>query len=241
MTGPATADALRRDWSELRQSDKLDAVLPSCATRQWALERGQVGYVTLDYKVSPDVRLVGAGREPPTLVEHYWSVRTLNGRQDKDWKPSLNINAVHLHSRAVSAADVENALLNAVALRLAAGAQGWFRDDAKAQLYVRAVVLGESVNEDANIVGGLETGHGVQLRIGRIRHSSQDGFVVEKGADEERFWRVGRSSLDELRDLGRQMLGTDELPISGFSWQGKNEGPTLDAATRVNLQKSRVL
>jgi len=231
------ADALRRDWPTLRESDKLDVLLPSCATRQWVLDRGQVGYVTLDYKVHADIRLSDAGREPPALVEHYWSVRTLNGRQDEHWLPSLNINVVHVHSRAVNAADVENALLNSVALRLAAGSQGWFRDDAKAQLYVRAAVLGESIGQDAAIIGGLETSQGVQLRIARLQYSEGDGFTIEAAADEERFWRVGRNSLDELRALGKELLGDDQLPASGFQWQGFNEGPTFDGASRINLPK----
>lgn len=231
------ADKLRRDWPALRETDKLDVVVPSCATRQWVLDRGQVGYVTLDYKVHLDVRLVEAGKEAPALVEHYWSVRTLNGRQDENWLPSLNINVVHVHGGIVTAADVENALLNAVALRLAAGSQGWFRDDAKAQLYVRAVMLGNAIGQDAAIIGGLETSQGVQLRIARFRFSESEGFVFEAGTDEERFWRVGRNSLDELRDLGARLLGDDQLPASGFQWQGTNEGPTLDGAARVNFPK----
>ncbi len=91
--------ALCREWRGLRESGDLGVVLPACGTRQWMRDDGCVGYVTVDYSVQRNVGFPGAHRSAPgvaSIVEKYWSLRTMNGRQDPNWRPSLNVHVVHV-------------------------------------------------------------------------------------------------------------------------------------------------
>src|SRR3954471_18202879 len=219
-------EALRRDWRALRDRGTADVLCASMATRQWTSDRGdaQLGYVTLDYQIHEGVAAPNGGREPPVLVEHYWSVRTLNGRQDTNWPPALNINVVHLHSGAIRAIHVENALRNTLVFQRTAYRQSWFDDPDRARLHTRAVLIGESVAEDTDIMAGFEQFHGVQLWVGAFTHNAAEGFQFTRPMNQERVWNVGLVSADATRALADELFGRDALPRLDFRWNGVNEG-----------------
>lgn len=218
--------ALARDWRALRERGALDLLCPSMATRQWTNDRGvRPGYVTLDYRVDEGVPAPDGGREPPALVEHYWSVRTVNGRQDLAWSPALNVIVAHLHSSAVAASHVESALRNALVFHRAAYRQAWFDDPDRARLHVRAVVVGDTVAEDADIMAGFQEYQHVQLSVGAFSYTEGEGFRFTRPVNQERVWNVGLVSADASQAVATRLFGNDVLPQRGFRWDGTNDAP----------------
>lgn len=155
--------ALCREWPRLRELDCLQSVLPSCRTRQWVRDDGIVGYVTLDYQLHADLKIPGAWNQPrvavASLVEHYWSVRTRDRRQDSEWLPSLNLNVVNIRNTTVTSDDAEEVLRYALVLERAARSAGrsWLAQDKRANLYVRAVLLGAEIGPDVNLLAAMDT------------------------------------------------------------------------------------
>jgi len=213
--------ALAPDWRGLRESGALDLFCAPMATRQWTNDRGaKPGYITLDYRIHENVAAPDGGLEPPTLLEHYWSVRTLDGRQDRDWPPALNLNVVHLHTGAIGASHVENASRNALVFHRAAYRQSWFDDPDRARLHVRAVILGESVNEDADIIAGMLEQQGVS--VGQFSYDDL-GFQFKRPVRAKRVWNVGLVNPEATRALAEELFGNDTLPRREFRWDGTNE------------------
>ena len=225
----AMRSALVRDWRDLREQGALDLLCASMATRQWLNDHGaKPGYVTLDYRVHEGIAAADGGREAPVLLEHYWSVRTLDSRQDPEWSPALNLNVVHLHAGALDARHVENAVRNALVFHRAAYRQSWFDDPDRARLLVRAVLIGESVGEDADIMAAFQEFQGVQLAAGTFTHDSHDGFQFQRPVNKERVWNVGLVNPQATRALAAELFGSDVLPQRDFRWDGFNDAPLGD-------------
>jgi hypothetical protein len=221
---------LARDWRALREGGALDLFCASMATRQWTNDRGATpGYITLDYRIHEDIMAPDGGLEPPTLLEHYWSVRTLDGRQDPDWPPALNLNVVHLHTGTVGAGHVENASRNALVFHRAAYRQSWFDDPDRARLHVRAVILGEAVAVDADIIAGLLEQQGVS--VGQFSYDVGIGFQFKRPVRPKRVWNVGLVNAEATRALAEELFGNDTLPRRDFRWDGTNES-NVGAALR---------
>jgi len=213
--------ALARDWRELRERGALDLFCAPMATRQWTNDRGaRPGYITLDYRIHEGIAAPDGGQDAPALLEHYWSVRTLDGRQDPDWPPALNLNVVHLHTGTLNAEHVENASRNALVFHRAAFRQSWFDDPDRARLHVRAVILGETVGEDADIIAGLLESQGVS--VGQF--SVDDlGFQFRRSVSPKRVWNVGLVNAEATRTLAEELFGNDTLPRRDFRWDGTND------------------
>jgi len=227
----AMRGALVRDWRDLRDRGALDLLCASMATRQWMNDRGaKPGYVTVDYRVDDGIAAPDGGREAPTLLEHYWSVRTLDGRQDPEWSPALNLNVVHLHAGPLGARHVENALRNALVFHRAAYRQSWFDDPDRARLHVRAVLIGESLGEDADIMAGFQEFQGVQVAAGTFTHGG-DGFQFQRPVNKERVWNVGLVNPQATRTLAEELFGSDVLPQRDFRWDGYNDAQVADTTT----------
>lgn len=251
ITTPEIEAALAREWRQLREQRALDGVLPALQTRQWILERGRAGYVTVDYRVTCGTSLPGANGTAPgvaSLVEHYWSVRTLNGSQDPNWPPSLNLHVVHIRPRAASSADVDSLVRNAMVVKAAARMAGrdGFGESPQASLYVRALLLATEVPGDVALLAGLgtlgsdECGASVDFRAAQFRYSVGEGFVFT-ALDQDRFSDVGVYRPEEVRAFGEQLLADDLIPSQGWAWRGVNQGPVYDAATGLTVHDGRVL
>lgn len=234
-------DALRREWRSLREAKGLDFLLRPARTHQWVSDRGLFGYALMDYQVRTDVSLRGLSVQP-VLVEHYWTVRTLDSRQDPNWEPALNINVVHLYRSTVHAAHVDQALRSSYELRCAAWRQCWFGENPKrANLYVRAVALGSAVGEDASMIANRETTDGVSVCIAAYKYGVGDGFTFDADPHEERLWCVATLLPEESAQLGADLFSADALPKQEFRWVGVNDGPVWDHETGLTTHNGRVL
>lgn len=249
---PEIESALAREWRQLRDGGALHALLPSLQTRQWILDRGRVGYVTLDYRLTRAMALPGAnGSGEPgvaSLVEQYWSVRTLDGVQDPGWAPSLNLHLVHIRPRAVTSADVEEIVRNTLVLKYAARTAGrpGFVDSSRATLYVRALLLGTEVKQDVALFSELGTlgsedfRASVDFRAATYHYSIGEGFTFASN-DKDLISEVGIYHSDAIKQLGDQLIGDDAIPTHGWNWSGTNHGPVYDSATGLTVQDGRVL
>jgi hypothetical protein len=78
-------------------------------------EQHRAGYATLDYRVHQgvDVPAARANGLPgvASLIEQYWSVRTVDGTQDPSWLPSLNLHVIDIRPRAATSAARSSKLL----------------------------------------------------------------------------------------------------------------------------------
>jgi len=227
--------ALYREWPRLRTQGLPNQLLPDHQTRQWMHRHGRVGYATLDYRLQRHVELPGAKSEGPagvaSLLEQYWSVRTLDGGQDPNWMPSLNVHVVHIRPRAVTSADVEELLRNAIVVQSAArmaGQRGFSGDPQRAELYVRALLLGVEVGNDVAVFDAMETLQDIQFRAAAFRFSVADGFSFTPLDATDRFSKVGIFYTTEIKQLGERLISDDTLPSHDWIWSGTNDGPVYD-------------
>jgi hypothetical protein len=196
---------------------------------------GRMGYATLDYRLQRHVKLPGANGKGPagvaSLLEQYWSVRTLDGGQDPNWMPSLNVHVVHIRPRAVTSADVEELLRNAIVVRGAAriaGQPGFSGAPQRAELYVRALLLGVEVGKDVAVFDAIETLDGIQFGAAAYRFSVADGFSVTPLDATDRFSEIGIFHTPEIKQLGERLISDDTLPSHDWIWSGTNDGPVYD-------------
>lgn len=241
--------ALHRDWRALREAERFHGSLPSCRTKQWVREDGHVGYVTLDYRLRRDFTLpagqYGAfAEEPFTFVEQYWSVRTMNGRQDPNWRPILNLHVVHLRARRVTGHDVEAVVRNALLLRHAASRTApaaFLGNEPRASLNVIGLVLGTELAPEVSVVGATDGVFGIPFRAASFTYTVADGFAVQPSEDDERFLAIGTDLDGQLAVLGEQLVGDDLLPAQGYVWSGVNDGPVFDRMTNLTIHNGQVL
>lgn len=239
--------ALSREWRTLREAGRLRPILPDCGTRQWMRGDACAGYVTVDYCVQRNVQFPGARGATPgvaSIVEKYWSVRTINGRQDPTWRPSVNVHVVHVRNHAVTCTDAEDLLRNAWVARQAVWSAG--RGDrapaAQATLYVRAALLGTRVGDDVNLLSQAEAFRDIPFRAGEFTFSLADGFTFAERENDEWFdCEVGLYHWREIVEFGERLIGDDLLPLQHFAWRGVNTGPVYDCATGLTTHDGKVL
>ena len=239
--------ALYREWRPIRESERLHGALPSCRTRQWMKELHRAGYATLNYRIHRGVSVPAIHSErpgAPSLIEQYWSVRTVDGIQDGSWMPSLNLHAINIVSRVATSADVEAVLRNALAIRdaaVAAGPKWFFGDDKRAELHVRALLLASKLPPDVILLAAMETLHDIPFTVAQFAFNVADGFAFEQPKELDFFWQVGGSHRTDVREFGEFLVGEDTLPAVDFRWAGTNSGPVYDAATRLTIHDGTVL
>ncbi|HYW30898.1 MAG TPA: hypothetical protein VE869_05270 [Gemmatimonas sp.] len=255
LTQADVTGALVREWRNLREADALASILPSMRTWQWMADEGARGYATRDYTVGPVppalARFGSGSGVGPCLLEKYWSVRTVNGPQSSSWQPSLNLHVVTIRRGAVGMADLAHASELATALRHAAwsGREAGFAQDRvptpgidtpRANLYVRALVLGESSGLDVRRMAWDAWDRPIPLLVADYSYSVADGFRFVPLEDDSLSTAIYREP-QVLSDVGDELLGHDELPQTGWRWRGVNDGPVYDAATRLTVHNGRVL
>jgi hypothetical protein len=216
---------LYRSWQQLRETGRLDEMLPRCTRRSWLLNGQRHGYVTLDYKVLRQLRLPSAwghsGDGIADLVEIYWAVRTLGGVQNLNWAPSLVANVIELKNESLSVSNLEQLYRYTIALRAAlhSGAiSGLLKQGRPVELHVRGLLLGPSVPEAVNIVDALATFVEVPISVGRFEFSATDGLLFHRTGGEERFFETGIFDRDRLDQLGHELVGNDQLIRSQGFW-----------------------
>ena len=257
LTQTAIASALLREWEALRKRGALDSSLPSMLTKQWMDRTGLHGYVTRDYGVYSAPEAL-AGLAPtryvlPTLIEKYWSIRTLDGTQDSGWQPSLNVHLVSIRVGEIRAADLAHVSLFSAALRSAAwiGREAGFSralrndssghsDNAPVQLHVKGLLIGAHSKEEVQQLGRDTSGQPIPLLLAHYTYTVSEGFRFE--APEDDPWDTTAAlHRSELQEIGDALLARDELPHTRWRWDGVNDGPVYDATTRLTVHKGRVL
>jgi hypothetical protein len=218
--------ALFDHWLELRSSRRLDSVLPRCTDWEADHRGTRVGYKTLNYSIRRQLRLPGAhgmGYGIADLVEIYWSVRTKNGKQDPNWRPSLNAHVVELKNARLEMEHVDQLYRYMLALRGAlnlGGANSINQPDEKVFVYVRGLLLGPEMSRSVELVGALATHADVSLTVATFTLSPVDGIQINRPVDYERFYNVGIFRVDELRVLGESLIASDALVATRGDWVG---------------------
>lgn len=256
LTQIAIEGALLREWEALRKRGALEPSLPSMHTKQWIGRDGQHGYVTRDYGVHPApaalAALAPAGYVRPTLVEKYWSIRTLDGTQDPSWQPALNVHVVSIRVGEIRATDLAHASWFAAAVRSAAwiGREAGFsqppRDaadqsrQAPVQLHVKALLIGARSSGEVQQIGRDTWAQTTPLLLAHHTYTVADGFRFTM-LDDDSWVTTAAMHRPQLQDIGDALFGRDELPHTQWRWDGVNDGPVYDATTRLTVHKGRVL
>jgi hypothetical protein len=178
------------------------------------------------------------------MIEKYWSVRTMNGAQDPHWLPSLNVNVIHVTTNPVTAVDCETALRGALAVRDAMWLLGraWFGGESKrAELYVRAAIVGPAINQDAALLAAMDVLREIPLTIARFQFAVAEGFSFVEPPGLERFWSMHLADITSATSFAGGLVSDDELPADNFEWKGTNNGPIFDHKLGLTMQDGRFL
>lgn len=228
MTDTADASGIRArlldSWRSLRDADRLGTLLPRSTSREWRSDDRRHGFVTLDYRVYRDIGLPGSGAPEPApvadLLEVYWSVRTLEGRQDPDWAAAVNAHVILVLDRDAQVEDLERLYRHVVLVRRAiqlGGVGGLVADGVSIALHARGLLLGPALSTPLAIVDALAARADVPLTVGRYQAGPNDAIEFAGPSAAAKPWET-QGDPEELARLGARLLSHDQLFISRGAW-----------------------
>lgn len=164
------------------------------------------------------VRDIG-GTGVADLVEVYWSVRTLNGKQDPNWAPSLNIKVVELKNVPLQVEDLVQLYRYSLILKhgLRIPDLTSLVDSKRISLYVRGLLLGREISSDVAAASALLNHAEVPITVGKFSLCPVKGLTISSSPRDEEMWVIG-VGIPDLLKVGHQLTDQAVLLRSNGRW-----------------------